>query len=298
MRFLVRTLSLLPLNGLYALMQTVVYPIAYYVVRYRIKVVRKNLKNSFPDKNDKELKQLEKRFYHYLADLIAEIIHGYRMSDEEWDERVKFLDIDQFSPILTEHKGVIAMLGHLGCWEWLAGFAHSSGLPIGMHVVYMRQKNASADRTMHELREKRHCDPIEIRVLLRHMLRNNEDGKSHLYCILSDQKPPSKDLDCWTTFLNQDVPFITGSEKLAKRLDFPVIYPDVYMTSRGHYEIRVETITTTPNDTEDGYITREYARRLENSVLRRPEIWLWSHNRFKWKKSDQKKNESKQTDKE
>lgn len=287
MRLIVRILSLLPLNVLYVLMQSLIYPLAYYVIRYRVKVVRKNLKASFPEKSEKELKEIEKRFYHGFADLFAEIIHGYRMSDEEWEERVKFINVNKVEEACIPHGGVVAMLGHLGCWEWLAGFgAAVSYQPTRSNIVYMRLKSPSADKTMYELREKRHCIPVEMHSLLRTMISEKNNGQFNIYGFLCDQKPPSKDLGCWTEFLHQQVPFITGPERLAKKLNYPVVYVDVKKTGRGHYEAYVHVITTTPNQTEPGYITREYAKLLERSVLREPEIWLWSHNRFKWKPED------------
>lgn len=287
MRTLVRILSLLPLWALYGLAQGLVYPIAYYVVGYRQKVVRKNLRASFPEKSPKELKTLEKKFYHAFADLFAEIIHGYRMSDEEWHKRVKFYNMPEVERIGIPHGGAVAMLGHMGCWEWLAGFGEDiSYKPTRSNIVYMRLKSKSADKLMYELREKRHCVPLEMRSLLRTMIEQKNDGQYNIYGILCDQKPPSKDLGCWTEFLHQQVPFITGPERLAKKLDYPVVYVDVTKIKRGYYEAYVHVITTTPNETEPGYITREYARLLEQNIIRQPEIWLWSHNRFKWKPSD------------
>lgn len=290
MHFLVRVLSYLPLNVLYGLMQAILYPVVYYIVGYRRKVVRKNIASSFPEKSEKERKQLEKQFYHFFADLAAEVIHGYRMSDEEWLERMDFVNLRDVECIGLEKGGVVAMLGHFGCFEWIAGLETAKTYPLSqMNIVYMRLKNRSADQLMLALREKRHCTPIEMRSLLRTMANQKGNGKNNLYGILCDQKPPSKDLGCWTEFLHQQVPFITGPERLAKKFDYPVVYVDIRKKKRGYYEAYVKVITTCPNETAPGEITREFAQLLEENVLRQPEIWLWSHNRFKWKPSDAKK---------
>ena len=57
----------------------ILYPLVYHVVGYRLKVVRKNLRNSFPEKSKEELKTIEKRFYHHFADLIEQYLekHSY-----------------------------------------------------------------------------------------------------------------------------------------------------------------------------------------------------------------------------
>ena len=66
----------------------------YYVVKYRLKIVRKNLHNSFPEKTKTELKILEKRFYHHFSDLLVEIIYGYRATDEQMRKHVVFENVE------------------------------------------------------------------------------------------------------------------------------------------------------------------------------------------------------------
>ena len=94
MKKLVKTLSRLPLKVHYGFANGVLYPLAYYVLRYRRKIVYQNLRNSFPDKSDDEIKAIAKGFYHHLADTVAEIIYGYTISPEEMNQRVQYQHID------------------------------------------------------------------------------------------------------------------------------------------------------------------------------------------------------------
>ena len=119
MFFLIRILSLLPLRVLYFLGEWIVYPLCYYVVRYRRHVVRKNLINAFPEKNKDEIKHLERRFYHHLMDVIAEIIYGYRISEEEMFARMVCLNPEVVDELLAEKGSLMILLGHYGNWEWI-----------------------------------------------------------------------------------------------------------------------------------------------------------------------------------
>ena len=94
MLLLIRIFSLLPLSVLYCLADGVIYPLVRYVVRYRLKVVRKNIRLSFPEKSEKEQKAIVNAFYHHFADILVEIIYGYRVSDEEMRERVVFENME------------------------------------------------------------------------------------------------------------------------------------------------------------------------------------------------------------
>ena len=286
MRTLVRILSLLPLSALYALCQGVVYPLVYYLVRYRLKVVRKNLSQCFPTDSKAELRRKEKSFYHYFADLLAEIIYSYRISDKEIRERVVFHGAEDLEEAIRAHGGCFIMLGHLGCWEWMADICNRLPKDFHPHVIYRKQKNESTDLLMHELREKRGCDLVDKNLLLRAMVQNRRVAGAHIYYMLSDQKPSQHDLGHWVHFLNQETPFITGTETLARKFDYPVYYAVIRMTSRGHYESYFKTIAIDSPATPEGFITDKFAAFLEENILLDPKLWLWSHNRFKWKKED------------
>ena len=269
---------------LYLIAEGIIYPLMRYVVRYRLKVVRKNLRLAFPDDNKQALRTKEKQFYHWFADLLVEILASRTMSPEEMLERSNVIGLDKCYDTIRQKGGALMILGHLGCWEWLADIGNRCPEDIHTHVIYRKQKNPRVDRFMYELRSRRGCNPIDKNLLLRHMVLNKRSGDAHIYYLISDQKPSAHDLDHWVTFLHQETPFITGTETLAKKFDYPVWYVDVRMPSRGHYEARFVPISLEPKTAPDGYITDTFARLLEQNILENPAIWLWSHNRFKWTK--------------
>ncbi len=281
---LIKILSLLPLSVLYAIAQGLLYPLIYYVVGYRRKMVRHNLRLAFPDKPDNERQLIEKQFYHWFADLLAEIVHGYRATDEEMRERIQYGGLDELAKAARQHGGAMLMIGHIGCWEWYAEIAKQSATDLKFHYIYRRLKSESADKAMLELRKKRGGDCIEKNLLLRRMVSYRKDHLPHIYCMLSDQKPSAQDLDYRLPFLNTDSPFITGTDTLARKFGYPVFYIDYTMPSRGHYIGRLKLITDAPEITDVGGITREYTKLLEQTILRTPHIWLWTHNRFKYSK--------------
>src|ERR1700733_8554384 len=72
-------ISLLPYWLFYGF-SDVIYFLLYYIIGYRKEVVMQNLKNSFPEKNEKELKKLRRKFYRYLCDLMLETFQTLTMS--------------------------------------------------------------------------------------------------------------------------------------------------------------------------------------------------------------------------
>ena len=288
MKALISILSFLPLKVLYFLGDVFTYPLMYYVIRYRRKIVRKNLRLSFPDKSDKERKDIERRFYRHLTDLFAEVIWSYRATEAQMLEHFESVNVDKVEQWAQQKGGVIFMLGHLGNWEWTAEVQHRFTNPEMRHYnVYRRLNNSSADQAMTAIREQRSGvgSNIEKNNLLRQLVALKKQNAKFTLGLIADQKPSPRNQHYWTTFLNQDTSFLDGGEVLAKKFDYVVTY--VYMTcpKRGHYVARVDLITDDAKNTVPNEITEQFARRLEENILAQPEQWLWSHNRWKFSRS-------------
>ena len=286
MLFLIRILSLLPLRVLYFLGDWFVYPLCYYVVRYRRRVVRKNLVNSFPEKDMQEIKALERAYYHHLTSVIAEIIYGYRISEEEMFRRMVCLNPEVVDELLEEKGGLMILLGHFGNWEWMPQVARYFHTTNFMHYnIYRRQKSESANRAMSALRAKRGWPCIEKNSLLREMVAQRKDGQYKSYGMICDQKPSPNNQHFWTTFLHQDTSFLDGSEVLARKFDYATVYMHIHSPRRGYYEVTAIPLRAenTP-EIKDFPITEQFARLMEANIREQPELWLWSHDRWKWGK--------------
>ena len=285
---LIRILSRLSLPLLYFVADGLVYPLMYHVVRYRRAVVAKNLRMSFPEKSAKQRRDLERQFYRRFASTIMEIIYGYRISDEEMRERFVFENVELVEELAHKNKGVFFMLGHLGNWEWIADIGKRyTDTSIKEYNVYRQQKSPSADQAMLALRLKRGgggC--IEKKQLLRQLVAMRHADDPITIGLISDQKPSPRNAHVWTTFLNQETAFLDGGEVLARKFGYAVTYVHVESPKRGYYRARFEVITDNPAATNPTEITLAYARLLEQNILESPELWLWTHNRWKWGRMD------------
>ncbi len=277
-------LSRLPLRVHYAFADYLLYPLMYHVVRYRRKVVAKNLCNSFPEKTDTERKQIERAFYHQFCYTIVEIIYGYSMKEEEMRERMVLENMEEVNKLVDAAGGGIFMLAHLGNWEWMASVQQWLHEGVTEMNVYRRLKNKGMNRLMLAIREKRGGVCVEKQRILREMVKYRAEKKPITVGLLSDQKPRPEVTRTWIEFLHQETGFLDGGEMLGKKFGYPVFYAYTTRTKRGYYHVDVQLISAAPQQTEEGEITKAYARKLEENILEQPHLWLWTHNRFKWKK--------------
>ncbi len=277
--FLVRIHALLPLRLLYVI-SDFLYLIIYYIVGYRRKVVYDNLKQCFPEKSTKERVELEKRFYHHFCDIIIESLKQAHISQEELLRRTEIKNIEMINEWMKTGRSCILILGHYGNWEWFSSINFRIA-PFGFGGVYRQLKSEVMDKLLLQIRSAYGAITIEKNQTLRELMQYKRDNKPVMISFLSDQTPSANNLHYWTTFLNRETSILVGAERIAKKLDFDVIYLDIQKVSRGKYAAEFKLITDNPKATAEFEITEKYARLMEETILRDPAYWLWSHKRWK-----------------
>lgn len=274
----------MPLRVHYRFADWILFPMMYYVVRYRRKLTARNISLAFPEKSEAERRQLARAFYHRFCDTIVEILYGYNCPDEEMRERVVFQNMDEVNRLIQDAGGAIFMLAHLGNWEWIASMQQWVRPDVTELNVYRPLKNKGMDKLMLAIRGKRGGACVEKQRILREMIRYRAEKRPVAVGLISDQKPRPEVTRVWTEFLHQETGFLDGGEVLGKKFGYPVFYVFITRTARGYYHVDMRPIAVQPQETEEGEITRAYAKSLEQNIREQPELWLWTHNRFRWKR--------------
>lgn len=276
--------SILPFPLLY-LLSDFFYFIIYTVAGYRKGVVLTNLRNSFPDKTEAEITQLSKDYYHYLCDITLETFKTLTISKEKMLKHCEFDEsaLNIFKNLSDQNKSAILTMGHLGNWEW-AGNSFSLLCPQQLFVIYHPLTNKYFDGLIYRMRTRFGTGLIPMNSVFKDMLRNR--SKSTVTAFISDQTPSPENAH-WMIFLNQETPVFKGTEVIAKKLDYPVVYATIKRTGRGYYKVFAEVLVEHPKETKEDYITELHTRRLEQDIINWPEIWIWSHRRWKHKRNKQ-----------
>lgn len=280
-----RLLACLPLNVLYVLSDCLLYPLVYYLAAYRKKVVRANLAASFPDKNAQERLQLEKRSYRHFCSIVVETIYLSGISAEEAKRRTRFVNTELIKDLLNQGQTVLVYLGHYGNWEYQTFLTlHNPDIPL--INVYRPLSSRPFDRLMKKIRSRFGAEMVEKQAVLRKMVLLKRQGKAAVFGMIADQSPSKTNLHYWTPFLNQTTAVLTGVERLAKSTGAAVVYADVSQPKRGYYTTEFKLITQDPKQTADNEITEQYKCLMEQSILRDPAYWLWTHRRWKHQPPD------------
>jgi KDO2-lipid IV(A) lauroyltransferase len=280
---LFRLFSRLPFSVLYVL-SDLIYGVLYYIVGYRKKVVRMNLKNSFPEKTHQELRQIEKGFYHFLCDYGVESLKLLTISPEEMKKHMVFENTEAINDALNDHNFVFVYIGHYCNWEWISSLPLWTREDATLGELYRPLKSKVMDELFIELRQHFNAECISKYDALRHIMRFKAENKKCVIGFVADQTPHPENTHLWMDFLSQDTPIFTGTERIGKKVDAAIFFADIYRVKRGYYHCTFKEITRDIKQFPDYQITERCTQELEQIIRRQPEYWLWSHKRWKHKR--------------
>lgn len=253
----------------------------YHVARYRRRVVSKNLTSSFPEKDEAELRKIERGFYHFLCDYLVETVKLMTISHEEMKRRVVFKDTELVDEVVAAGQSCAVYLGHYGNWEWIASLPLWVSPAAQCGQIYHPLENKDFDRLFLGLRQRMGAVCIPMNETLRKLAEYHSQRSPVVIGYISDQVPLWTNIHHWVDVLNHDTPVLTGTERIARKLNHAVFYLDVRRLRRGYYEATFKLITRNPQQSKEFELTDIYWRMLEETIREAPEYWLWSHNRWK-----------------
>jgi KDO2-lipid IV(A) lauroyltransferase len=271
-------ISWLPFRVLYALSDFLYWPVS--LTGYRKKIILGNLEKAFPDKDECWRKDILHKFYRHFCDLFVETLKLQHMSKKTIKKRITFSNIEAIEDAYDKNLDVVAVMAHYGNWEYMPS--------INLHFkaqgfsVYRPLKSQGFDKYMLELRSRFGTQNVTMKNTLRKVVELRRSKTRFVLGLIADQSPARLEIQYWTKFLTQTTPILMGPEKIAKLTNGKVVFLKLSKPKRGHYHVDVIEYPGLVSEAEEHEITEWHVRQLENCIRERPELWLWSHKRWKY----------------
>ncbi len=277
-RFLVACSRITPFFMVY-FWADVFYFIIYYVAGYRKKVVIDNLRKSFPEKSDAEIKSLTKKFYHHLADVTLEAIKAMTISRKQIQKRYLVENVEIPNEYFDRGQSVLLLTSHYGNWEY-GMLATDMAIKHQTVALYLPLTNKYSEK--YGVTRRGRFGMKMVAVQQTKSVFDGSIGNGPFGVIMAaDQSPSNVERAIWLDFLHHDTACIHGPEAYARKMNMPALYMKISKPRRGHYKLTFEKLIDNPQQYEQGEITKLYFSRLDKDILECPEFWLWSHRRWK-----------------
>jgi len=275
-------ITLLPLKILY-IFSDILFIFLYYFPGYRKKVVTENLRNSFPEKSQEEIALIGRKFYRHLADIFIETLKLTNLSNKELTRRFTFSNPELLDRLYDSGRNLVVVHSHYNNWEWL-------GVCLPLYTkyrcihIYKPLRHKLFDRFLNNLRMKNHAALVPMNLVVRKIIENQNKNVRAYYGLVADQTPAKAEIRYYTPFLNQETPVFLGIEKIALKYDMSIVFFNVQKIRRGFYNLTVELLFERTAGLPEYKVTEAHVKRLEELIREKPEYWIWTHRRWKYKK--------------
>jgi KDO2-lipid IV(A) lauroyltransferase len=249
---------------------------------YRQEVIRGNIKRVFPNLEYNNVIKLEQLFYKELAETIVDIISMCGISDRQILAQMRYTNYQEVESQMKGQSWISAM-AHYAMWEYVANYALLTDHQV--IAAYHRLSNSMFDRMMKQIRNRFGTIPVESNQLVKR-IASGYQKKPMIIGIIADQVPPNYPSTRWFKFLGQDTKFFMGLGRIATKYHLPVYFLDIDKIKPGYYQGTFDLIYSGKESASAEEITARYVQKLESMIIRRPELWLWSHRRWKYDRNE------------
>jgi KDO2-lipid IV(A) lauroyltransferase len=249
--------------------------------RYRRRITRKNLTESFPEKTLQDIIAIEKRFYHFFIDIMFEMCKMASLSEKEMRNRMRFTNMEEINEILKSGKSISLFIGHYGNWEWISSMPLHLPETVLAGQIYQRLHNRDVNKLLLNNRSRWGANTVEMSETLRWVNDHANKGKVTITGYIADQSPRWNDTQHYVPFLNHWTPVVTGTEKITRKYGFEACFLYMERKRRGYYEATFVRMNEQSKPLNEFELTDRYFKLLEQIIRKCPEYYLWTHNRFK-----------------
>lgn len=283
LRIFLQIFRLIPFAALYVLSDALAF-LLFHLVGYRKQVIMDNLRRAFPEKNEADILNITRETYRNLTDVTLETLKSFTAPYAEIERRAPCLNPEMLNQYLDRGQSIILTGSHLGNWEY-TGLTMPPQFHGATVTAYKPLSNKGMDAYINHARSRTGMEMVAMDEVFKTIRKRS--GEPTVFILLADQSPSSRKSAHWVNFLGQETASLPGADVLGRKFGLPVFYYRVIRTKRrGFYEIEFIELCKDPSTASEMEITRNFAQQLEADIRQHPEQWLWSHKRWKMKRTE------------
>ena len=240
------------------------------------KIIHKNIKRALPDINNENLETLTRLMWNNYGRTFAEYIFLKDFRIGKFSSNIEIKGKEILEEIKKNNQQVVFVSGHLSNFELMAMFIEKNG--INLLAIYRPLNNLFLNPFMEKIRRKYIC---------KYQIKKGIGGTKNLIkykkqnfstALMIDQRVSEGIL---SPFFKQEAFTTTIPAQLVKKFNIPVVPVYIERIKDITFKITIKNPIFFSKEKSVENITNELNLELEKLILKKPEQWIWSHNRWK-----------------
>ena len=240
------------------------------------KIIHSNIKRGISDINSKDLKKITKLMWNNYGRLFAEYMFIKDFRYGKLSQKIQIHGNEIIDEIVKSNKQVVFISGHFSNFELMAMTLERAGIQLS--AIYRPLNNIFLNGIMERIREKYICKNQIKKGIggLKKLISLKK--KNYSTALMIDQRV-SEGILC--NFFNQNALTTTIPAQLVKKFNIAIVPVYIERISNLNFKIYIEDPINFSKEKSIEDITFKLNKILEKMILKRPDQWIWSHNRWK-----------------
>ncbi len=251
----------------------------HFFLKKRRRIAIQNLTFAFPEKSPEWVNETVRKTFENMGIVFAEFLALKWLDEKKIKDYVRFENIDLILEKFKQGNGVILLSGHYGNWEFLA-YSVYVYLNLPVLIVVKPLSNYVLDKVINSNRTQLGNKVVSMYEAAFKVVKTLRSGG--IVALLADQSA-TKDRDIYVDFFGRKAATFDSPAYFALKYNVPII---VGFARRENYYYNVKLVEIDHSDLDfnkEGIfeLTRRYVKLLEDVIREQPELWLWTHRRWK-----------------
>ena len=240
------------------------------------KLIHSNIRKAFSDINFNNLNKISKMMWNNYGRVFAEYVFIKDFRKGKLESKIDVEGKEILEEIIRCKSQVIFVSGHLSNFELMALYLEKTG--INLSAIYRPLNNIYLNKIM---------EGIRIKYICRHQIKKGIGGMKKLInlkkknfstALMIDQRVSEGIL---SNFFNYKAFTTTIPAQLVRKFDIPVVPVYIERIKGINFKITIQQPIKFSKDENVKSITDKLNIIIEKMIIKKPENWIWSHNRWK-----------------
>ena len=240
------------------------------------KIILSNIKKAFPENDSKHSDTLTKIMWNNYGRVFAEYMFMKDFRSGKLQQNIEIEGQNILEEIKNTNNQVVFISGHFSNFELMAMYLEKSGIKLS--AIYRPLNNIFLNRIMEKIRKKYIC---------KNQIKKGIGGlkkiitlkkKNFSTALMIDQRVSEGIL---SSFFNEKALTTTIPAQLVKRFNIAIVPVYIERVKGINFKIIINKPIKFSKEISTEEITEELNKIIENMIIRKPGLWIWSHNRWK-----------------